>query len=115
MGVIEAQVGDPNNGPIVYQVDLFGSHAALMRGQLSNMVETACCQCRVLLLAEGDGFYAALKRARNERRTLLPVCPRCLKSLTGSPTFLERNIPADYRHEEEFAAVLAKLKGRRAD
>jgi hypothetical protein len=110
MGVIQAQVGDPSKEPLIYQVDLFGSHALLMRGQLSNMVETACCQCRVLLLAEGDAFYAALKRARNERRTLLPVCARCLRSLPGSPAFLDRNIPADYHHEEEFAAVLAKLK-----
>jgi hypothetical protein len=98
--------------PVVFQVDLHGGFALAMAGRLRDIVATRCQGCDTPLLAEGEGFTGAAALARRLGRPLKVVCAACCKRRMGLPqgVKLERSLPPDYRHEEDFAAALARLR-----
>jgi hypothetical protein len=100
---------DPSKD-VFYQVDLWGPQGIAMTPQLHNMVETECSRCRVFLLAEGLGFAKYQQLAEERGGVLLPLCAGCARSVMGGRASLTRNLEPDYRHEEEFAAVLQRLR-----
>jgi hypothetical protein len=106
---MKPHVVDPSRD-VFYQVDLWGPQAAMMAPQLSNMVETCCFRCRVYLLAEGHGFMKYKRLAEERGGVLIPLCAGCARSVMGNRASLARTVEPDYRHEEEFAALLQRLR-----
>jgi hypothetical protein len=95
---------------VIYQVDLYGPYAEAARPGLTDMVETNCCGCGVILLAEGEGFRGAMRQAREGGGLVWPICAGCYRRPRGISGPLGRGVPDDPYHEEEFAAMAARWR-----